>query len=85
MAPLKVGVGRPSDPLHGFPCRLAAHRRLALPRWAGLSSPPPHQGWTVFHLPSTPGTCEPFNPKPTAEIERGRPTAGKRDAEWAER
>jgi len=76
--PLLVGVGRLSAPRHGFPRRLEGGQRAALasPRrdqgWTG-SHPP--TGWTVFHLPSTLGGCEPFDSQPMAEIKRGRPRA----------
>jgi hypothetical protein len=62
--------------------RLLAMASLAAGQRTALASPRrdqdgtvfhPPTGWTVFHLLSTPGTCEPFNPQPTDEINRGRP------------
>ena len=71
VAPLLLGVARLSAPLHGTcPLRLSASQLAGGRRW----HPPRHdQGWTVFHLPSTPGTCEPFNPQPTVQIKQGDP------------
>ena len=54
-----------SAPRHGFPLRLAAGQRaaaaLASPRPRLDGGPPTDRGWTVFHLPSTLGGCEPFD------------------------
>ena len=42
-----------------------------------VSRSPTDRGWTVFHLPSTPGTRKPFDLHPTAEIKQGRPSTSE--------
>jgi len=73
--------GRLSAPRHGFPCRLGVSQLARGRSWPRLAATKagrcfiPRPGWTVFHLPSTLGGCDPFDSQPMAEIKRGRPSA----------